>query len=192
MPKMTEFEIKQLDLLGQINDKLGNLLASGGLKSVSEGSGTWAAAGVKVIEIDGMQAPWMIEGFQWEGKNEIDDEDELTEFLGINPNDDDPDGLPWCGAWSGKVMQKMGINTIDSLRAVDYIAVGTECGCVDGALAVFDGGHVGGGHVGFVCDNGTKILGGNQGDSVRKNNLAWYLQNKTLLGYRCPDGYKLV
>ena len=38
MPSMTEFEIKQLDLLGQINEKLGKVLLPGHVE-MPQGSG---------------------------------------------------------------------------------------------------------------------------------------------------------
>ena len=191
MTSMREFEKEQLNLLRQINQKLGQFLVPNKVLVPNKEATREIITESLIIEIDGMQAPWIIEGLKWVGKNEIDDEEELTDFLGINPNDDDPDGLPWCGAWAGKILGDAAVPTINSLRAVDYINYGEPCECVNGALAIFDAGRIPGGHVGFVIDD-TKILGGNQGDSVRKNNLAWYLENKTLLGYRCPVGYRLT
>ena len=68
---------------------------------------------------------------------------------------------------------------------------GTPCDCVDGAIVVWDGGKIPGGHVGIVVGDG--VFGGNQGDSVRLNlNRAWFDQNKTLIGYFCPPGYELL
>ena len=56
-----------------------------------------------------------------------------------------------------------------------------------GALGVFEGET--GGHVGFV--RGDKLLGGNQGDSVKYSNLAWFKSNMKLLGYRWPSDYPI-
>ena len=145
------------------------------------------------------EAPWMVEARKWEGKSELYDEAELTAFLGINPNDKKPDGKPWCGAFVGKTLTAANIMNPDSLTATDYAYKGDyhfyKCGCLDGAIAVFDekpGSPYKGGHVGYVCKKGTKLLGGNQGDSVRESNLKWYLDSKMLVGYYCPNGYELT
>lgn len=126
-------------------------------------------------EIDYEHTPWMDEAMKWFGKSEDDDNAELAEFLGIDPAE-----TPWCAAFVDKVLENTGYPSTGSLRASDFAGYGRECDCIDGAVAVFDG------HVGFVAKNGNKILGGNQGDSVKYNNLAYYHKKKKFLGYYWP------
>ena len=134
--------------------------------------------------------PWLIEAQKWDGMSEVFDQEELAEFLGVNPNDKDG-GVAWCAAFINSVMEKVGIKGTGSLAAASFENWGTKCGCVDGAIAVYGPGTIPGGHVGIVVGDG--LFGGNQGDSVRLNlNRAWFDKNKTLIGYRCPPGYELV
>jgi len=134
--------------------------------------------------------PWLIEAQKWDGKSEVFDQEELTQFLGVNPNDDDG-GQAWCADFINACMRECDIEGTGSSAADSFEHWGTECGCVDGAIAVYGPGIIKGGHVGIVLGNG--LFGGNQGDSVRLNlNRGWFDDNKTLIGYRCPPGYKLL
>ena len=140
----------------------------------------------QLIEVRGSEAPWILKAKEYIDKQEIDHNAELQAFLGI-----DPAKIAWCAYFVKAVLTACVLPTLNSGRAADWVHYGTECGKVPGAIAVFDAGNVPGGHVGFITE-GDKILGGNQGDMVRYNNLGWYLDNKRLLGYRCPPGYALV
>ena len=139
----------------------------------------------EIVEItNGLDAPWVIEAYKWEGLNEVDDRDQLEPFLGMNPDDSDG-GLAWCASFINSVMEAVEIIGTGSLLARSFMDWGTECECVDGALAVYEG------HIGIVI--GAGLLGGNQGDMVRLNkNRSWFDKNKKLLGFRCPPGYKFV
>ena len=140
-----------------------------------------------IVIADGDPIPWLVEAQRWEGKSEVFDQEELTEYLGVNPNDKDG-GVSWCAYFVNAVMRECGIEGTGSGAAASFENWGTECGVVDGAIAVYGPGAIPGGHVGFVVGNG--LFGGNQGDSARLNrNRAWFDQNKTLIGYRCPPGY---
>ena len=131
-----------------------------------------------LIEIPaGEDAPWIAVARTFYHKDEIDDNAELQAFLGIDPAE-----TPWCAYFVDKCLEKAGCKPLNSGLAADFAEYGQPCEECEGAIAVFDG------HVGFVVANG-KILGGNQGDMVRENNLAWYHANKKVLGYRFPDGY---
>lgn len=158
-------------------------------RSIGEDAGTEVLS--EVIEIDSaQQIPWLVEAQKWEGKSEVFDQAELTAFLGVNPNDQDG-GQAWCADFINAVMRECGIEGTGSSAAVSFEGWGTECECIDGAIAVYGPGTIPGGHVGIVLGDG--LFGGNQGDSARLNlNRKWFDDNKTLIGYRCPPGYKLV
>ena len=142
-----------------------------------------------IVIPEGESPPWVVEARKWMGLNEMDDRDQLEPFLGGNP-DDSSGGKAWCAAFVNSVMQACDIDGTGSWLAVDFENWGQPCEKREGAIAVFGPGNVPGGHVGFVV-NETKILGGNQGDMVRENNLQWYLNNKKLLGYRWPSEYQV-
>lgn len=148
-----------------------------------------------IIEVSGMQAPWVLQFPKWDGKSEIYDEDELKDFLGFNPNDDDPDGKAWCAGFLKRILEECGIDTQGlDLSAMSFANFGYECEPVNGAILVFqpklESKHKIS-HVGVKVDD-DKLFGGNQGDSAKKSNLAWYMQHAELVACRCPNGYKLV
>lgn len=134
----------------------------------------------QVLQVDGNTAPWVEKAREFFGMDEKDNHAELEAFMHINP-----ETTPWCGYFVDHVLGACGLATTNSGRAADFATYGTPCEKQNGAIAVFAN------HVGFVV-NDTKILGGNQGDMVKENNLAWYEQNMELLGYRCPEGYELT
>ena len=132
------------------------------------------------IEVSGDESPWVQKAVEYLNKQEIDDNETLKAFLGI-----DPAQVPWCAYFVKSVLAACGLPTLNSGRAADWAHYGQPCSNRPGAIAVFDG------HVGFVT-SGDKLLGGNQGDMVRYNNLGWYLSNRQVLAFRCPPGYSLV
>lgn len=155
-----------------------------------------------IIEISGMQAPWVIGNLKWDGKSEVYDEDELKAFLGFNPNDDDADGLSWCAGFQKRILEECGIDTTGlDLSAISFIKLGYEIdyggdisNIPNGAFLVFQpkpGSRYKVSHVGVKVDD-DKLYGGNQGDSAKRSNLAWYLANAELVAVRCPNGYKLT
>ena len=130
------------------------------------------AEGQATTELDA--APeWMQVAEGLKGLHEIDDNEELQDFLGC-----DPELTPWCAAFVNQCLQEAGHTGIGSLRARDFADWGEECDKKDGAVAVFKS------HVGFV--KGEKLLGGNQGNMVKESNLDWYHKNMEFLGYRWP------
>ena len=126
-------------------------------------------------------SPWVPVAEGLIGKHEVQDNAELTQFLGINPSQ------AWCAAFANACYRECGIEGTGSMRAKDFENWGQKCDEIDGALGVFEGET--GGHVGFV--RGDKLLGGNQGDSVKYSNLAWFKSNMKLLGYRWPSDYPI-
>ena len=139
---------------------------------------------------DGEIPPWILVARQYEGLMEADDREILEPFLGINP-DDQAGGLSWCAAFVNAVLKECGIEGTGSNLADSFANWGQECELMDNCIAVFGPGNIPGNHAGFIVKDRTKVLGGNQGDMVRENNLKWYLDNKTLLAYRWPPGYAI-
>lgn len=80
------------------------------------------------------------------------------------------DEVAWCSSFTCWCMEKSGIVSPRSARALDWLHWGTEIRVpILGAIAVFDfGGH---GHVGSVVGRGAPgflaILGGNQSNQVK-------------------------
>ena len=145
----------------------------------------------ELITLDpGKIPPWIFAARQYEGLMEADDRDILEPFLGINP-DDKAGGLSWCAAFVNAVLKECDIEGTGSNLADSFANWGQECELMDCCIAVFGPGKIPGNHAGFVVKDRIKILGGNQGDMVRENNLKYYLDNKTLLGYRWPPGYAI-
>lgn len=101
---------------------------------------------------------------QWKGKDENKDNAELSDFLGINPVQ-----TPWCAHFVRAVLSEAGYNT-DSVggRANDMKSWGIECQPTPGCVVVFRA------HVGFLDEDITKVLGGNQSDGVYSHPIEWY------------------
>ena len=148
---------------------------------------------IKTINIDGNQSPWVLALRAKEGKSEIEDEEELTEWLGHNPNDDDEDGLAWCASGLNAALRDAGLPTTGSMAAISFNDYGYECEEKDGAILVFQP-KQGKRRISHVCVrvNGNRALGANQGDCLKESNLDYYKQNAELVAVRCPDGYELV
>ena len=162
------------------------------IKEVSETGIASVATAPRIIQIaPGDPIPWLIKARKWEGKSELFDQEELTAYLGVNPNDKDG-GVPWCAYFINRVLEECGIEGTGSGAAVSFSeGWGTPCDCVDGAIVVWGPGKIKGGHVGIVVGDG--VFGGNQGDRAQLNfSRAWFDQNKTLIGYFCPPGYELL
>lgn len=156
----------------------------------------------EIIEVSGMQAPWVIEGLTWDGKSEVTDKKELTDFLGFNPNGRDPDGKSWCAGFWLRIFQQLGFDVSQlTLAAISFATFGydllgryDEQSLPNGAILVFQPDPDGDfpiSHVGVKVDD-DKLFGGNQGNKAKRSNLAWYFANAQLVAARCPDGYKLV
>ena len=155
-----------------------------------------------IIEVKGMEAEWVVSGLTWDGKSEVKDEEELTNFLGFCPNDKKPQGKSWCAGFWLKIFEALGFDVSGlDLSAISFVNFGydlLETYEVDelpnGAILVFQpdpNGHFPISHVGVKVDD-DKLFGGNQGNKAKRSNLAWYLANAKLVAARCPDGYKLV
>ena len=181
-----QFQDNLLGQLGDLNENLKTLtqLIDAALTPTEEGTTTAETESdviPKDISVSGEDAPWIQKAREYFGMDEKDDHAVLSELMGGI----DPEKTPWCAYFVDEILGKCGLPKQNSGLAADFANYGVECEKANGAIAVFDG------HVGFVVKD-TKILGGNQGDMVKENNLQWYHDNRKFLGYRCPKGYKLT
>ena len=98
------------------------------------------------------------------------------------------DETPWCAAFIGAMLERVGIRSSRFESAKSYLTWGDQIvePCV-GCIVVFT--REGGGHVGFCVGqdkNGNLlILGGNQGDAV---NVKAFPRSR-VSGYRYPSGF---
>ena len=155
----------------------------------------------EIIEVVGMEAPWVIRGLEFDGKSEVADEKELTDWLGFNPNEK-TGGKSWCAGFWLKIFEELGFDVSGlDLRAISFANFGYDLlevcdvsSLPNGAILVFQPDPDADypiSHVGVkVFDD--KLFGGNQGNSAKCSNLAWYIANAELVAACCPDGYKLV
>lgn len=210
------FDGKKIDVIGLVNtianvsERLDSLekgqseikeILSGTLETPSAANMTPLQT-PKLIEVVGMEAPWVVDGLTWDGKSEVEDEEELKSFLGFNPNDQDADGKSWCAGFWLKIFEALGFDVSGlDLRAISFATFGYDLmelyppeTLPNGSILVFQPDPEGDfpiSHIGVKVD-GDKLFGGNQGDKAKRSNLAWYLSNAQLVAARCPDGYKLV
>lgn len=204
------------ELLESIDDKLGRLIvllenpqqvlqgaAPGQIASGAGSMGNPQSFLQPLVPVSGMDAPWVRKALGFNGKSEVYDEEELTAFLGFNPNGHDPDGKPWCAGFLKRIFEDCDIDTsgvdLSALSFQDFgYSLFQNLPSVDeipnGAVLVFqprEDSKYNISHVGLKVD-GDKLFGGNQGDAAKKSNLAFYLKNATLVAARCPNGYQLV
>ena len=184
------------DRLKSIEDKLEQILDILRIKDVDE------LPIVGSRKIDGMKSAWVLDGLNWDGKSEVDDEDELKSFLGFNPNDKDSDGKSWCAGFWVSIFKNLGFDVSGlDLRAISFANFGydllethTQQNIPNGSILVFQPSPDGDfpiSHIGVKVD-GDKLFGGNQGNKAKRSNLSWYFGNAELVAARCPEGYKLV
>jgi uncharacterized protein (TIGR02594 family) len=98
-------------------------------------------------------------------------------------------GQPWCGSIMAYWMQQCAIPYPKHYyRAKDWATWGAGCGPAVGAVVVFT--RTGGGHVGICVSKDSRgflrVLGGNQGDSVKES----LFDPSRVLTYRWPPGRK--
>jgi uncharacterized protein (TIGR02594 family) len=120
-----------------------------------------------------MELPWIAEGRKLIGISEIKGPQHNPEILqmwkDIKRGGIKDDETPWCAAFVGAMLERVGIKSSRFESAKSYLDWGTKLEVpVYGCIAVFT--REGGGHVGFVVGqtgNGDLlILGGNQSDAV--------------------------
>ena len=97
------------------------------------------------------------------------------------------DETPWCAAFVGACLERVGIQSTRFEGARSYASWGEKLEKpVAGCVVVFS--RDGGGHVGFVVGQDKAgnllVLGGNQGDAVNVKAF----QRSRVTGYRWPSG----
>lgn len=100
------------------------------------------------------------------------------------------DETPWCAAFVGAMLERVGIRSTRFESAKSYLEWGTLLVVpIAGCIVVFT--RTGGGHVGFCVGQDKSgnllILGGNQGDEV---NVKAFPRSR-VTGYRWPAGIAL-
>ena len=95
------------------------------------------------------------------------------------------DEVPWCAAFVGAMLERVGVKSTRFESAKSYLDWGQLLALpVVGCIVIFT--REGGGHVGFVVGRDTKgnllVLGGNQGDEV---NIRSFPVSR-VSGYRWP------
>ena len=137
-------------------------------------------------------ARWLAEAWRMLGKKEkrgsADNEDIVRLFEEVGRADVTADEVPWCAAFVGACLKRVGVEGTGSLRARSFLEWGeTLPGPRPGAITVLSrGADPKAGHVGFWLGETAKgpiLLGGNQSDQV---SVAVYARDK-VLGYRWPE-----
>ena len=135
--------------------------------------------------------PWLEIAFKFIGLKETKGNQHTPEILQfwkeIKRSGIKDDETPWCAAFVGAVLERVGIKSSRFESAASYLKWGTKLSSpVTGCIVVFT--REGGGHVGFVTGKDAAgnllVLGGNQSDAV--NIRAFPI--KRVSGYRWPTG----
>lgn len=133
--------------------------------------------------------PWIVEAKRHEGLTEIKGTEHAQEILqfwkDIKRGGIKADSVPWCAAFVGACLERVGIESTRFESAGSYLTWGVPLSePIYGCIVVFS--RKGGGHVGFVVGvdehNRLMVLGGNQGDAV---NVAPFTRDR-VIGYRWP------
>lgn len=136
------------------------------------------------------ELPWIAEGRKFIGLSEIKGPKHAPEILqmwkDIKRGGIKDDETPWCAAFVGSMLERVGIKSSRFESAKSYLEWGVGLDVpVYGCIAVFT--RDGGGHVGFVVgtdsNNNLLILGGNQSDAV---NIKAFKRDR-VSGYRWSD-----
>ena len=137
---------------------------------------------------------WLDEAMKFEGLTEIKGSKHNPEIVAmwkaIKRGGIKDDETPWCAAFVGACLERVGIKSTRFEGARSYVEWGDKLSePVKGCVVVFS--RTGGGHVGFVVGKDTKgnilVLGGNQADAV--NVKAFPTTRVT--AYRWPTGEPL-
>jgi uncharacterized protein (TIGR02594 family) len=139
------------------------------------------------------ELPWIAEGRKFIGLREIPGPKHEPEILqmwrDIKRSGIKDDETPWCAAYAGAMLERVGIRSTRFEGARSYLEWGEKLEQpIYGCVVVFT--RTGGGHVGFVVgktESGSLlVLGGNQSDAV---NIKAFSTDR-VTGYRWPEGYQ--
>lgn len=137
---------------------------------------------------------WLEEARKYIGEKEVKGADHnpliLEMWRAIKRGGIKDDETPWCAAFTGFCLEKVGIKSSRFESAKSYLDWGQKMDKpAIGCIVVFQ--REGGGHVGFLAGVDLQgrllILGGNQGDEV---NIRAFPTDR-VVGYRWPDGYQM-
>ena len=124
--------------------------------------------------------PWITELRKWEGIPETDDK--IKELLG---DAHDWATTSWCAHGLNKILERCGIQDTGSMLAASFEHWGDEGDGSYGDIAVYDK------HVTVVVEDGlmegfpvARVLGCNQGNTIKESNLVWFNENMEFLGFR--------
>lgn len=138
-----------------------------------------------------MQQTWIIEARKHIGLREVAGATHAPAILqmwrDIKRGGIKSDETPWCAAFVGACLERVGITSTRFESAASYMTWGRRLAQpVPGCIAVFT--RTGGGHVGFVVgqdkDGNLQVLGGNQGDMVKVSTFG----RARVTSYRWPSG----
>ena len=202
MPKMTEFEIKQLDILESIDGKLSQLLETVPLQDAVK-------AVVEEVSSVSDPHPHLTAAVSCLGLHEESNNEELVSLfkkhniLDFNGNVLDPDALSWCAGGVDLWLVMGGYPKLNTSQAKSFIRYGEEGDGSKGDIFVW-GNHVavgigkakaGTGKIITLAEweeaqdpNGAveMVIGGNQSDRVNISPKHWYDNYSEFLGYRRP------
>lgn len=137
------------------------------------------------------EKPWIAEARKYIGEQEIKGAKHnpliLQWWKDIKRGGIKDDETPWCAAFTGAMLEHVGIQSSRFESAKSYLDWGEKLAQpVYGCIVVFT--RDGGGHVGFVVGQNSSgdllVLGGNQGDAV---NIRTFSRTR-VSGYRWPSG----
>lgn len=132
---------------------------------------------------------WLIEARKnlgvKETKGKVHTQEVLKYWKDIKRGGIKDDETPWCAAFVGAMLERVGVKSTRFESAKSYLDWGQLLALpVVGCIVIFT--REGGGHVGFVVGRDTKgnllVLGGNQGDEV---NIRSFPVSR-VTGYRWP------
>ncbi|HBT4785569.1 TPA: TIGR02594 family protein [Klebsiella variicola subsp. variicola] len=134
---------------------------------------------------------WLVEARKHIGLTEIKGGQHNPEILqfwrDIKRGGIKDDETPWCAAFTGAMLERVGIRSSRFESAKSYLEWGIPLDAPEyGCIVVFS--RTGGGHVGFVvgqqANGDLLVLGGNQSDAV---NIRAFPTSR-VSGYRWPSG----
>ncbi|WP_438306064.1 TIGR02594 family protein (plasmid) [Raoultella ornithinolytica] len=134
---------------------------------------------------------WLVEGRKHIGLSEIkgpQHNQEIVQFWrDIKRSGIKDDETPWCAAFAGAMLERIGIRSTRFESAKSYLEWGDKLDAPEyGCVVVFT--RSGGGHIGFVvgqhANGDLLVLGGNQSDAV---NIRAFSTSR-VSGYRWPTG----
>lgn len=141
-----------------------------------------------------MKPNWLIEAEKYIGQKEIKGSKHnpliLLWWKLIKRGGIKTDEVPWCAAFTGSMLETVGITSSRFESAKSYLTWGVSLPApIVGCVVVFE--REGGGHVGFVegqdVSGNLIVLGGNQSDMVK---LSAFPRSR-VSGYRWPVGFEI-